>query len=230
VQLPLSFKLNASISFDNFIYPQEPFLLASIKQFVLGESGPVMFLWGAQSTGKTHLLQAVCQYAATEDFSVSYLPMEELIAYAPEALDGMESFSVICIDDLHLIADRPDWQQAMFNLFNRVADNGGRLLFTANVSPKELLLELKDLGSRLEWGPVFHLQELEDAEKIKVLIARGRQVGLTLGPEVASYLLSRFPRNLSALIEVLDKLDETSLVAQRKITIPFIREVFGDQL
>jgi DnaA family protein len=41
--------------------------------------------------------------------------------------------------------------------------------------------------------------------------------------------LNRFPRDLNALFEVLDKLDQESLIKQRRITIPFIREVFADK-
>ncbi len=38
------------------------------------------------------------------------------------------------------------------------------------------------------------------------------------------YLLKRMPRDLRSLFEILDDLDEASLVAQRRLTIPFIRD------
>jgi DnaA family protein len=103
------------------------------------------------------------------------------------------------------------------------------MLFAATASPAELGLSLADLVSRLQSGPVFHVPVLDDEQKIQALRLRARQRGLELENEPAKYLLNRFPRDLNALFEVLDTLDAQSLVKQRRITIPFIREVFSDK-
>ncbi|MDB6084675.1 MAG: hypothetical protein JWN43_2556, partial [Gammaproteobacteria bacterium] len=48
--------------------------------------------------------------------------------------------------------------------------------------------------------------------------------GLQLPQETSEYLLRRMPRDLPSLFEILDHLDEASLIAQRRLTIPFIRD------
>jgi DnaA family protein len=47
---------------------------------------------------------------------------------------------------------------------------------------------------------------------------------LQLPYETSEYLLKRMPRDLPSLLEILDALDDASLVAQRRLTIPFIRD------
>jgi DnaA family protein len=188
-----------------------------------------MYLWGASGSGKTHLLQAVCRLASETNELASYLPLAELISHPIAMLEGMENMAVICVDDLQYLRGNPEWQQGLFNLFNRVHEQGGRMLFAATASPAELDLSLPDLQSRLQSGPVFHVPVLADEQKIEALKLRARQRGLQLDNEPAQYLLNRFPRDLNALFEVLDMLDQESLIKQRRITIPFIREVFTDK-
>lgn len=228
-QLPLALNINHSSSLENFICADN-FLIDSLKQLASHQNQSVTYLWGTTGSGKTHCLQAVCQHAGLCGWAISYLPLAELTQYPANILEGMETASLVCVDDIHCLSGQPDWQQALFNLFNSVHQGGGNLLFSGLTPPRELGLSLADLVSRLEWGPVFHLSGLKDEQKIEALKMRARERGLELENEPARFLLNRFPRNLNALFEVLDKLDQESLVKQRRITIPFIREVFAGQV
>ena len=97
---------------------------------------------------------------------------------------------------------------------------------SAEVSPRQLTIELEDLRSRLAWGEVYQVHSLSDHDKVRVLQFRANLRGLKLSDEVASYLLNRMPRNMSDLFQVLVTLDEASMAAQRAITIPFVKSVF----
>lgn len=227
MQLPLDIKISDNASFDNFI-TSDHFLINSLRRLVTEKKPAVIYLWGSAGSGKSHLMQALCQQVGQSNQLLSYLPMKELIQYSVDILEGLESIPVICVDDVQLIAANSQWQQGLFHLFNQVAERGGRLLFAATASPRELGLALQDLVSRLEWGPVFHLQLLEDEQKIEALRLRARQRGLELDIESAKYVLSRFPRDLNGLFAVLDTLDAASMIKQRRISIPFIREVFSN--
>jgi DnaA-homolog protein len=68
------------------------------------------------------------------------------------------------------------------------------------------------------------LRELDDEGRIEALRLRAAQRGLELPYDTSEYLLKRVPRDLRSLFDILDELDEASLVAQRRLTIPFIRE------
>jgi DnaA family protein len=98
------------------------------------------------------------------------------------------------------------------------------LIFAAGVSPRQLDWSLDDWRSRAAACAVYQLRELDEAGRVEALRLRAAQRGLQLPQETSEYLLRRMPRDLISLYEVLDRLDEASLAAQRRLTIPFIRD------
>lgn len=219
-QLPLGIGLKDSATFDNFYPAGNALLLKALQQ---GEERMV-YLWGPQGCGKSHLLQAVCHATATKGLAPVYLPLQELVALSPAILQGLEQQALIAIDDIQVIAGRSQWEQALFHLYNRVRDQGQRLVVSGNVAPAGLALNLPDLTSRLGWGPVFQLSPLTDTDKGAALLMRARRRGLEMGDEVVEYLLRRCPRDMDSLFNLLNLLDQASLAAQRRLTIPFVRE------
>lgn len=129
----------------------------------------------------------------------------------------------MCVDDVNAIAGDATWEAALFALYERMRAHGGLLVLAASASPVSIGLKLADLATRLAAGLVYQLQPLSDAEKISALRLRAHRRGLEMTEEVANYLLARFPRDTSSLFALLDKLDTATLVAQRRLTIPFLR-------
>lgn len=225
LQLPLGISLSESFSFDNFL-PGDNAVGYGLSRSLAALSGErQVLLWGEASVGKTHLLQASCAAAATAGVAVSYLPLAEVLGYGPEMLEGLEQLQLICLDDVHVLAGRRDWEVALFNLINAARSRDARLLLAASGTPLELGIELPDLVSRLGWGPVVQLLPLSDEGKLDWLRLRAERRGLQMPAEVAAYLLRHCPRDMAHLGEVLDKLDRASLVAQRRLTVPFVKDV-----
>ncbi|MGW8310551.1 MAG: HdaA/DnaA family protein, partial [Thiogranum sp.] len=54
---------------------------------------------------------------------------------------------------------------------------------------------------------------------------RAEQRGFELPEDTGRYLLRRLPRDLPALMKLLERLDTASLAAQRKLTVPFVKSV-----
>ena len=67
-----------------------------------------------------------------------------------------------------------------------------------------------------------------EARRRAVLEERARRRGLALEPAALDWLLRRAGRDLAGLTALLDRLDQASLAAQRRLTVPFLREVLGD--
>ena len=222
-QLPLGIGLKDAATFDNFYSAGNELVLEALQQ----GTDKMLYIWGPSGCGKSHLLQALCHATAANGQSPVYLPLQELLTLAPELLEGLEQQALIAIDDVHAIAGMPQWEEALFHLYNRVRDCGHRLVVSATVAPAGLTLTLPDLTSRLGWGPVFQLATLSDRDKRAALQMRARRRGLELGNEVAEYLLRRCPRDMDSLFSLLNQLDRASLVAQRRLTIPFVRELLG---
>ena len=214
-QLPLQVKLRDTTTFENYFTGANDALVKMLQAATEASA----FFWSAEPSGKSHLLQAVCHVTQ----SGFYLPLSDWRSLEPTILEGLEQFDVVCLDDLHAIAGQAQWETRLFHLFNRIRDAGRHLYMSARVAPAQLGIRLPDLLSRLGWGPVYHLQPLSDAQKIQALQMRASRRGFEMSDEVARYLLNHFPRDMHNLFAMLDKLDEASLQAQRRLTVPFIK-------
>ena len=98
---------------------------------------------------------------------------------------------------------------------------------SADQSPVNLPVQLPDLASRLTWGEVYQLAPLNDKQKIDVLQKAAYQRGIELPDETANFLFKRLERDMKTLFNALEKLDQASLQAQRKLTIPFVKEILS---
>jgi len=226
-QLTLDLQLKDSFTFSNAVNGENKLLIDLLQSPNLAAEKQ-LYIWGAHNTGKTHLMQALCQSLAQQNKSISYLPLKQLIEYSPEVFQGQEAMDVCCIDDVQLLQNKENWQEALFDLINRIRENNKQLIFTANQPPADIKIQLKDLTSRLQWGPVFKLFELNDAEKCQALQQRADARGFELADNVASYLLNNYNRDMADLFEMLDALDKAQLQQHRRLTIPFVKMVLSD--
>ena len=185
------------------------------------------YLFGLTGVGKSHLLHACSAYASQLHKTSVCLSCAELLQLSVEVLDGLEQIDVICLDDIQLLAGNTLWQQAIFDLYNRVLEQNNCLLVSGNQSVGQLGITLPDLNSRLSWGLTEQLKPLNDAEKVTALQFRASQRGLLLSDDAANFLLNRMSREMANLINSLDILDKASIREQRKITIPFIKDVLN---
>lgn len=221
-QLALGLRLDQGISFDSYL-PGE--VNAVALEVLRNARESVLYLCGVEAVGKSHLLQAAVHDALQRGESACYLPLRELLAYeAEEVLAGLESQDVLAVDDIDAIAGNAEWEHQLFHLFNALRDAGGRWIASGRVPVAELPLALADLRSRLGWGPSLQLRMLSDDEKLASMQQRARQSGLELPEDVGLYLINRCGRDLPTLLQTLDRLDHASLVAQRRLTIPFVRD------
>ncbi len=219
-QMPLSIQLMDNARFDNYVVGQNETAVYSIKNTM----EQYVFLWGGSGCGKTHLLQSLCYAYSKTNMKITYLPLNNMML-SPDAFENLESMDLVCLDNIEFAAGNPIWEEALFNLYNRLRDADTRLVVAADKSPTGLGFKLPDLASRMFWGPVYHLKTLNDDEKKVALQQRAKNRGLELDDNVVDYLLTRASRDMQSLFELLDKLDNASLVAKRKLTVPFVREL-----
>jgi DnaA family protein len=225
-QLSLEVHLRDDATLDNFLaLPKVQPLVAALQSQMDPAGEAVIYLYGPPGTGKSHLLQASCHVPGVE---AVYLPLSELKQYAAQdVLQGVENLDRVCIDDIHVVLGDPNWEQALFNLYNDARQRGCRLVVAAEAAPRALAVNLEDLRSRLSWGIVYQLAQAEDHDKAAILQFRASRRGLSLTPSVASYIVSRAPRAMEQLLDVLDLLDKASLAQQRSLSIPFVKEALG---
>lgn len=224
-QLALGVRLRDSSVFDSYFAGRNRPVIDALQALRGGEPPTCVYLHGAAGTGKTHLLQALCARFGRAGDAAAYLPLADLIGMGTEVLAGCGDLACVCVDAIELIAGKRDWELALFGLHRQLEERRGRLVIASALPPAAAGIALADLRSRLAGGLVLTLQSLEESEQIEALQLRAHLRGFELPDDTAQYLLRRLPRDMMTLCGFLDELDEASLVAQRRLTIPFVKEV-----
>lgn len=230
-QLPLNLRLRDGSSFNNFSGARNreaaERLTAAVTAIATGSAvvERVFFAWGESGTGKTHLLEAACRHAHELGAAPVYIPLADAAMLSPALLEDLESAPLVCLDDVQRIAGAAGWEKALFALYERLRTAGGMLVAAGNAPPNRLGLTLPDLATRLGWGVVYQLHPLRDDERSAAVRLRARNRGLDISEEVLHYLLTRYPRDLHSMFDLLERIDRQSLARQRRITIPFIKEL-----
>ncbi|MDY7218986.1 DnaA regulatory inactivator Hda [Denitrificimonas sp. JX-1] len=229
-QLSLSMRLRDDATFANFYPGANAVTVGYVEHACEAEDqwmDSVLYLWGPPGVGRSHLLQAACLRVEERGGRALYLPLGELSQYGPQLLDNVEFCDLVCLDDIQAVMGQAHWEEALFHAFNRLRDSGRQLLIAADAAPRKLSVKLPDLQSRLSLALVFQLHELSDDDKLRALQLRASRRGLRLSDDVGRFLLARSVRSMTVLFDTLEQLDHASLQAQRKLTIPFLKEALG---
>jgi DnaA-homolog protein len=214
-QLPLLIDTRSAQCFESFIAGQNTLALDYLSQ--TPAHSPPVFLWGESGTGKSHLLHALADQTQAQGAAVRWFGPDTC---EPWVFD--ETAAWLIFDDCHQFT--PCQQQAAFSLFVQASTAGMSVVGAASVPPVDLPLR-EDLRTRLGWGHVFALKPLTQAQMCTALQCESDRRGLFLPNEVVHYLMTRFDRNLKALMHLLNRLDTFALVHQRALTIPLLKKM-----
>lgn len=226
-QLPLQMRLRERAVFDSFVSGANAAAVAQLRAAVGKPGAAVYWLAGPAGVGKSHLLQSSCALALAAGHTALYLPLSQLLRYGPAALESWQGAQVVALDELDLIVGQRDWEQAVFALYREAEERGATLLAAAAAPPALQCFALADLGSRFAAAMLLVLQPLDEPGQRQALQWRARARGLELPAATARYLQRRFRRDLPTLCTLLDTLDAAALQAQRRLTVPFIRQVLA---
>ena len=200
-------------TFDNFVAGRNSELLSALHHALRGHGTErCIHIWGIEGSGKSHLLEACANARPNAVYAKAQVP---------------ESADIVAIDDVDCLDD--DAQVELFNLYNRMREQGNMLLTSSAESPLHLALR-DDLRTRLGWGLVYQVQTLSDEEKGQALAQHALNRGFALAPEISLYLLRHGRRDLPSLLMVLDALDEHSRRLHRAPSVPLLKEVINNQL
>jgi DnaA-homolog protein len=223
-QLPLGVQLGVSLRFETFHAGANAEAVSALQRLAGGTTRVPVWLFGPPGAGKSHLLQAGCALAGAAGRTAAYLPLAALRSEGPALLDGLEKLELVALDDLHAVAGDSGWERALFILYNGLAEHRGGLALATTAAPAALGIQLPDLASRLAASEVHRLQPLSESEQAEALRRRAGHRGLELPEETLGFLTRRAPRDFATLCRMLDELDTEALAAQRRLTVPFVRD------
>lgn len=178
------------------------------------------YIWGERGTGKSHLLYASCKQIP----SSVYIPLLDL-QLQPDVLTAVVKYRLVCIDDIDAVACQTDWESQLLILLENTEKNGNLLVLTGDRPPVDLHFESNDLVNRLQGRRVFKLSSASDQTKVRMLVDRANERGLTVEPAVAEFIMRRHARDTHSLMRLFNRVAQASLESRRRITIPFLREL-----
>jgi DnaA family protein len=223
-QLPLGVELGVSHRFETFVEGRNAAAVESLRRVADGTAAAPAWIYGPPGSGRSHLLQACCARAGDAGRSTAWLPLALVKSEGPGILDGFEALDLVALDDIDAVAGLPDWEAALFTLFIGLAERRAGLACAAAAAPAATAIRLPDLASRLAASDVHRIEALAEPEQAAALRQRASRRGLELPDDTLAFLTRRAPRDFATLCRMLDALDTESLAAQRRLTIPFVRD------
>ncbi|KQY51351.1 DnaA regulatory inactivator Hda [Lysobacter sp. Root494] len=230
-QLPLALRYPPDQRLETFVRAPGG-AVAHLRALASGEATASMprealYLAGPTGVGKTHLLLATCAAAEAAGRRAAYLPLVAAAGRVSEALLSLEGNDLVALDGLEVVAGNREDEIALFDAHNRARAAGVALLYAARDIPDAIGLGLPDLRSRLGQATRITLVPLDDEGRREVLQQRAHRRGLVLEDAALEWLLKRVGRELGGLTSMLDQLDRASLAAQRRVTVPFLKQTLG---
>lgn len=218
-QLLLDIQPAPSPTLTNFVPGRNAELLSMLSGIVSQqEKEHYVYVWGDSGCGKSHLLRAMVDAYTQRNLKAVYCcakNLHELIV--DDALD------CIAVDDIDILS-LPN-QIRLFNLYNQLRDEGHAVLLMSGMAAPMYLDMRQDLVTRLGWGLVYQVLELTENERIQAMRQHATDRGFNLSKEICHYLLRHGRRDLRSLLMTIEALDRYSLIHQRQITIPLLREL-----
>lgn len=226
IALPLSF--DRQFSFDNYFSQQEKLIVDNLMTLIKSQGESMIGLWGKSGSGKTHLLNASAHFARQQGISFQLYDGIELVQYDADLFEDLESCQVLAVDNLDALCGNQKWEEKCYQIINISRNAGLGFLFTLSENPSYLSCRLADFQSRLSWGLLLQLHPTGEMDIANVIRLRAAMLGIELSEEVIAYLLTHYSRQLSEQIKLLRVLDNASLSAQKRITIPLIKQTLAD--
>ena len=203
-------------------------IIANLKSLIACNGESMIGLWGGLDSGKTHLINACAHYARQQEISFQLYDGTELSQYDADNFEVLETCQVLAVDNLDALCGIQQWEERFYQIINICKNGSLNLIFTLSANPSHLDCHLADFQSRLSWGLLLQLQMTGETDIGNVIKLRADLLGIRLSKEVIAYLLAHYSRQLSAQIEILRILDRASLSAQKKITIPLIKQTLAE--
>ena len=228
-QLIFPFQVNQKASFESFFCsPDNIELMSRLADLVASKNADELIINGAEGSGKSFLMQAICNELSSSGKQFAFIPMNKAINMGVEIFQNLASLDAVCIDDLQLILSREEWETALFNLINECQQSNCSLIlsFGGNQSLEDIT-QLPDLLSRIKRMEFMKLQAVQDEFLNQALDFVSQQLDINLEKAELEFLLKHQTREFSLLVDNLMVLDKQAASLKRKITIPLIKETLN---
>ena len=228
-QLIFPFQINQKASFKNFFCsPDNSELISRLSELVANKNPDELIINGAAGSGKSFLMQAICNELSASGKQFAFIPINKAINMGVEIFQNLASLDAVCVDDLQLILSKGEWEIALFNLINECQQSNCSLILSlgGNQSLEDIAL-LPDLLSRIKRMEFMKLKAVQDESLNQALDFVSQQLDINLEKAELEFLLKHQAREFSLLVDNLIALDKQAASLKRKITIPLMKETLN---
>jgi len=206
-----------------------------------GKSYNPLFLYGGVGLGKTHLLHAIGQHAASNKKSarVAYVSSEK---FTNEYIDGIQNnqlakfrkkyrqTDVLLIDDIQFLAGKERIQEEFFHTFNALHEGHKQIVLTCDRPASEIQGLEHRLVSRFEWGLVTDLQPPDVEMRLAILQKKAQLMNVTLPEEILNFLANRIRTNVRRLEGALIRVTSYAALTGKKLSIEVVEGLLREIL
>jgi chromosomal replication initiator protein len=232
--------LNPRYTFDNYIKGESNQLARAAASAVANNPGGTSFnplvLYGGTGLGKTHLIQAIGNYALANGKAerVIYVSSEKFTVEFVEAIqsDRISEFSsfyrsvdLLIVDDIQFFSGKEKTQDNFFHTFNELHQIGKQLVLSSDRPPKELKGLDDRLLSRFQWGLTADIQPPDLETRIAILRKKSEDDRIELPQDVVEFIATNVTTNVRELEGCLISLLAKASLEGRDLSLDLAREV-----
>jgi chromosomal replication initiator protein len=232
--------LNPRYTFDNFIKGDSNQLARAAASAVSNNPGGTSFnplvIYGGTGLGKTHLIQAIGNYAMANSKAkrVIYVSSEKFTVEFVDAIQGdrisdfssfYRSMDILIVDDIQFFSGKEKTQDNFFHTFNELHQIGKQIVLSSDRPPKELKGLDDRLLSRFQWGLTSDIQPPDLETRIAILRKKSEADGIELPQDVVECIAANVTSNIRELEGCLIGLLAKASLEGRNITVDLAREV-----
>jgi chromosomal replication initiator protein len=208
---PARTRLNPAYVFEMFVEGSGNRLARAAALAVAHNPGHTynpLFIYGGAGLGKTHLLHAIGQAAATNHINIICTSAEQFTNEFVTALrernteefrNKYRSIGMLLIDDIQFISGKEQTEESFFHTFNELHNTNRQIVITSDCPPKFMPLLEERLRSRFEWGLIVDIQPPDYATRLAILLAKAKQKSVSIGTDVLELIARDDQTNVRVL-------------------------------
>lgn len=239
--------LNKNATFDTFVPGDSNRFARTVALAVAEGSGRdfnPLCIYGGSGLGKTHLLNAIGNYALVKDptLKVRYVNSEEFTNEFIEALQNpnqsqgqiaefnrrYREVDVLLIDDIQFLGGKEATLEQFFHTFNALHQANKRIVIASDVAPKNLKGFEARLISRFDSGLTVDVKPPDLETRIAILRMMASMNHTSIPNDVLDLIAERFTENIRELEGALTRVTAVASLSNQPVTRALAEQTLQD--